>query len=150
LSPEHFLYRSFRVLDEGDYNGWLALCAKDITYTVTTAENVRRNFVVSIINDNYDRLQGRIKSMEKFWHAELPPTRTLHMISNVECEQTAPDATLVHSCFCVTATRRDRQVTLTGRYRDTLRPTNGAWLLSSRVAILDKSLLDGGKVTFIV
>lgn len=150
MSPEQFLYRSFRILDEGDYNGWLALCSADIRYRITTAENIRRNFAVGIINDNYDRLQGRIKSIEKFWHAESPPTRTLHMISNVEAEPDKQDEWLVHSCFCVTATRRERQITLTGRYRDTLRVASGEWLLASRLAILDKSLLDGGKVTFIV
>jgi 3-phenylpropionate/cinnamic acid dioxygenase small subunit len=155
MSPEHFLYRSFRILDEGNYSGWLALCAKDINYTVTTAENVSRNYVVSIINDNYDRLQGRITSMEEYWHAEKPPTRTLHMITNVECDpiegdKSRADELSVHSCFMVTATRRERQVMLTGRYRDTLRAAGDSWLLASRLAVLDKSLLDGGKVTFIL
>lgn len=150
MAPEQFLYRSFRILDEGDYHGWLALCARDITYKVTSAENVRRGFAVGIINDDYDRLKGRIQSIEKFWHAESPPTRTLHMITNVECEPDGQDLILAHSCFWVTATRRERQVTLTGRYQDTLRAADDGWLLASRLAILDKSLLDGGKVTFIV
>lgn len=150
MTPEQFLYRSFRLLDEGDFKAWMATCAKDVSYLVTTAENVSRSFVVSIINDNHDRLLGRIKSIEEYWHAEKPRTRTLHMVTNIECEPASGGETLVHSCFSVTATRRERQVTLTGRYRDVLRPADGGWLLAARVAVLDKSLLDGGKVTFIL
>lgn len=148
-SAEQFLFRSFRILDQGDYQGWLALCTEDVRYTVTTVDIVARKLQVPIIQDDFGRLKGRIQSIERFWHAEVPPTRTHHLVTNVETE-TRDGATFLRSSFLVVATRRKRQVMLTGRYRDELRPAQGSWRLAARVATLDTEFLADGQITFIV
>lgn len=149
-APDAFLHRSFRLLDAGQHRAWLALWSDPVSYIVTSARNVERGYEVAIINDDRDRLNGRIQSIEKLWHAEKPPTRTRHMVTNLECEWAADDAVLLRSCFLVAATRLDREVLLTGCYQDELHVADGAWRLLTRLAILDKDTLEGGKVTFIV
>jgi 3-phenylpropionate/cinnamic acid dioxygenase small subunit len=149
-SPEHFLLRSFRLLDAGEFIGWLALCATDMSYIVTTPSNLEKHLPVAIIQDNFARLEGRVQSIVKFWHAELPRTRTVHMVTNIEVEAGPGDAVLAHSCFQVFATRRDKQISLVGRYRDTLRRSAGAWQLTTRLAVLSNDVLHDGNITFIV
>ena len=91
-APDAFLHRSFRLLDAGQHRAWLALWSDPVSYIVTSARNVERGYEVAIINDDRDRLNGRIQSIEKLWHAEKPPTRTRHMVTNLECEWAADDA----------------------------------------------------------
>jgi len=149
-SPASFLFRSFRVLDSGDFQAWLETCAPDLSYVVTTSYNIERKYAVALINDDFGRLKGRIESIKKFWHAEVPRTRTQHMVSNIEAFPADDGSMVVFSCFLISATRLDKQWLMTGRYRDVLRPHQGSWRLHERAATLDKDVLDSGKITFIV
>jgi 3-phenylpropionate/cinnamic acid dioxygenase small subunit len=72
------------------------------------------------------------------------------MVTNVEVERIDPASAPLHACFLTTATRRDRQSSFTGRYRDTLVAKGGVWKLKSRLAVLENDMLDGGKITFII
>jgi 3-phenylpropionate/cinnamic acid dioxygenase small subunit len=149
-TPERFLARSFRILDAGDYRGWLELCTPDIAYVVTTRLTDERGYDSPLILDDLAGLERRIGLMERMWHAEEPPTRTLHVLTNVELEPRGADEVLVHACFTVVATRRERQSTLYGRYRDVLRVTGETWRLAARTATLERNLLEIGNITFIV
>jgi 3-phenylpropionate/cinnamic acid dioxygenase small subunit len=150
-SPEAFLYRSFRILDTGAYREWLALCTPDIAYVVTTRLTDERGYASPLILDDHAGLERRIGLMERMWHAEEPPTRTLHVLTNVEIAPESGHEVVVHACFTVVATRRERQSTLYGRYRDLLRgDDDGSWRLAARTATLERNLLEIGNITFIV
>jgi 3-phenylpropionate/cinnamic acid dioxygenase small subunit len=148
-SPEQFLHRSFRLLDSGDYRGWLGLCTPDISYVVTTRLASERKYLAALVDDDFVGLDRRLQLMERLWHAEEPPTQTLHMLTNVETAA-AGEGVEVHACFLVVASRRERQIALYGRYHDVLRLVNGDWQIAARTATLEKNLLDTGNITFIV
>jgi 3-phenylpropionate/cinnamic acid dioxygenase small subunit len=145
-----FLYRFARMLDERRLSECLELCTDDLSYVVTTAADRAAGSGVALINDDRDRLAGRIASIERYWHAEAPRTHTNHMITNVEADPDGADAIVARSCFTVTAVRRDHRTVLTGRYEDTLRVADGELRLARRLAVLDADLLVDGRVTFII
>lgn len=149
-SPEQFLLRSARILDGGDYRRWMALCTNDVSYVVTTRLAEQRAFLAAMIADDREALERRVQLMERLWHAEEPRTQTLHMITNIETGTVDGDRVEVHSCFLVVASRRERQTTLYGRYRDVLRRVDDEWRLAARTATLEKNVLDGGNITFLV
>lgn len=147
---EAFLFRAARLLDEGDLRAWLALCRNDISYRVTTVLTQERKYDVGLIDDDLGGLESRIESIERFWHAEEPRTRTLHLITNVEITGQDGDGTSVESAFQICTTRRDRQAVLYGRYRDVLAIVDGEPRFARRLAILEGNALKDGKITFIV
>ena len=147
---EQFLYRSLRLLDAGAFDAWLETCTEDVALIVKTRADAEAGSPVAIINDDADRLRGRIEQIKRYWHAERPPTRTFHSLTNIEVEPGAEDRAVVHCCFTVVATRRGRQDVLYGRYRDTLRRVAGEWRLERREALLESDLVESGKISYIV
>ncbi len=147
---ELFLYSAFRLLDRGEFDRWMDTWSAELSYIVQTAGNLERGSTAALINDNRDRLIGRIASIEQYWHAEVPRTRTSHLIGNVEVEA-SPDGTLVaRSRFIVSATRLGTQGMLAGRYEDVIQRDGQHLRLRSRLAVLDNDLLVAGRVTYIV
>ncbi|MGA2393851.1 MAG: aromatic-ring-hydroxylating dioxygenase subunit beta [Candidatus Lustribacter sp.] len=147
---EAFLYRAARLIDAGDLSGWLALCGPEMTYRVRSVLTNERAYDVGLIDDDRPALEGRIRSIEQFWHAEEPRTHLLHMITNVEILEDRGDALTVASAVTVVATRRERQAVLYGRYLDELRFVEGTLGFTRRTVTLETNLLRDGKITFIV
>ena len=147
---EAFLYRAARLIDAGDLSGWFALCRPEMIYRVRSVLTNERAYDVGLIEDDYAALEGRIRSIEQFWHAEEPRTHVLHLISNVEILEERGDALSVVSALTVVATRRERQAVLYGRCRDDLRLVEGAFSFAGRTVTLETNLLRDGKITFIV
>ena len=96
-----FLYEEARMLDDWQFRDWLAQLDDDIRYTMRTTVNAqtrdRRKGVQPpttwIFNDNKDQLERRIARLETgmAW-AEEPPSRTRHLISNLQISETdVPD-----------------------------------------------------------
>ena len=149
-TPEQFLYRSFRLLDLGKFDEWIATCSENISIVLKSRHDREPFSEIALINDDFERLRGRIEQIKRYWHAESPPTRTLHSISNVELEPQSKDVVLVNSCFTVIATRRYQQDILYGRYRDLIRYSGNGWQLESREAVLENDVIERGKISFIV
>src|ERR1700758_3487400 len=101
---EQFLYREARLLDERRFHEWLQLFTDDVRYWMVTRSNLypRSSKAIAILNPgrNVDEteqdglaildeskltLEGRIARLETgmAW-AEDPPSRTRHLISNIE------------------------------------------------------------------
>ena len=147
---EQFLYSAFRLLDGGEFGKWMETWATELVYVVQTAGNLERGSTAALINDNRDRLIGRIASIEQYWHAEVPRTRTSHLVGNIEVEPMADGTLVARSRFIVSATRLGTQVMLAGRYEDVILRQGQALRLRSRLAVLDNDLLVAGRVTYIV
>lgn len=147
---EAFLYRAARLLDGGDVRGWFALCRPEMVYRVTSVLSVERGYDVGLIDDDYRALEGRIRSIEQFWHAEEPRTHLLHVITNVEIVEERTGGLTVASALTLVATRRDRQAVLYGRAQDELRKDDGRLSFERRIVTLENNLLLDGKITFIV
>jgi len=119
---EQFLYWEARLLDERRFHEWLELFTDDVRYWMASRNNRypqsskaitvlapdRRREAdldieeeMAILDETKVTLEGRIARLDTgmAW-GEDPPSRTRHIISNVEVEtgDTAPRAVRVHSC----------------------------------------------------
>jgi 3-phenylpropionate/cinnamic acid dioxygenase small subunit len=168
---ERFLYREARLLDERRFRDWLELFTDDVRYWMAARSNryPRNSKAISILDpDRYvedDRtredelavldetkatLAARIARLETgmAW-AEDPPSRTRHMISNVEVEPGAAPAELaVHSNFIVYRSRSEsEQDFYVGARADLLRRVDGALRIAGRKLTLDQNVLAAKNVS---
>lgn len=104
---EDFLYREARLLDGRDYAAWLELFTDDAVYWLPMDENADPNLQSSILYDDAERLRMRVHQlMHKPHFAQLPPSRTLHAVSNVEVAPAErEDEALVRCAVIVTELR---------------------------------------------
>jgi p-cumate 2,3-dioxygenase subunit beta len=87
---EDFLFREARLLDEWRLDDWVALFTDDGEYLIppTDLPDGDPSKHLFLVYDDRHRLGERAKRLgKKTAHAEFPHSRTRHMISNVEVEQ---------------------------------------------------------------
>lgn len=150
---EHWLYREARLLDDERYDDWLALLADDIHYWVPGIEVRHRADRhgrygprgMAFFDDGLDSLRRRAARLGSptAW-AEDPPTRHLHIVTNVEVERGDVAGELVVRSV-VTSVRGQGRVetdTLHGRRDDILRNTGGGYLLARRRVVITQSVLN--------
>ena len=83
---EDFLYREAALLDEGRLDDWLALFTDDGRYRLPIAAD--DPLEPSLVDDDRERLAERVFRLTSTQaHAQLPPSRTLHAVHNVQVEQ---------------------------------------------------------------
>jgi 3-phenylpropionate/cinnamic acid dioxygenase small subunit len=162
---EQFLYREARLLDERRFEAWLDLFTDDVRYwmPVRTTRYPRRSKAIAaldparqdeeelsrddelgIFDESKETLTRRVARLDTgmAW-AEDPPSRTRHLVTNVEVEA-GPGASeiTVHSNFLVYRTRGEtEQDFYVGGRRDTLRRVDGTWKIARRTIVLDQSVL---------
>ncbi|SDJ16092.1 ethylbenzene dioxygenase beta subunit [Paraburkholderia steynii] len=149
---EQFLFREARLLDTEAWDEWLALMAEDIHYWMPAIENRRRADKLgayasgrgAYFDDNHFDLERRIARFKQpsAW-AEDPPTRHVHVISNVEALLGAqPGEYLVHSVFVNYRSRGEADNDLLiGRREDVLREGDGEFRIARRKIVITQSLL---------
>lgn len=148
---EQFLYREARLLDTEKWTAWLDLMAEDIHYWMPAIENRRRNDKIgayahgrgAYFDDNHFDLSRRVARFNQptAW-AEDPPTRHVHVITNVEA-YAGPNAGeyLVHSTFVNYRSRSEADNDMVmGRREDVLRVHGDSFLLARRKVIVTQSL----------
>lgn len=156
LEIERFLYAEAALLDRNDIAAWFELLADDIRYLMPAATNRlgnqtgAREFTAekdaAFFDESKASMHQRLKRLQSglAW-AELPPSRTRHLITNVLVKPTAIDGEYrVESCFLVYRSRLERQVDLfAGAREDLLRRTSGAlgWQIARRTVHLDQATL---------
>lgn len=162
---EQFLYREARLLDERRFHEWLELFTDDVRYwmagrstryprsskAITVLDPDRRQESdlaiedeLAILDETKVSLGGRIARLDTgmAW-AEDPPSRTRHIITNIEVEpsDTASELT-VYSNFVVYRTRAEtEQDFYVGARQDVLRYVDGAWKIARRKLVLDQNVL---------
>src|SRR5437764_9689895 len=162
---EQFLYREARLLDERRFGEWLELFTHDVRYWMGARSNryPRTSKAISILSPNRyieddktradelsifdetkETLSGRVARLETgmAW-AEDPPSRTRHLIANIELASGDTPADLeVYSNFIVYRSRSEtEQDFYIGTRRDILRRIGGALRISSRKITLDQNVL---------
>jgi 3-phenylpropionate/cinnamic acid dioxygenase small subunit len=152
---EAFLYREAELLDERRYEEWLDLFAEDAHYFMPMRRNVprdepEREFTragtdVNWFDEGKDTLTRRVKQILTGVHwAEEPPSRTCHLISNVQVSAagSSPAEVTVKSRFLVYRNRVETETdVLVGRREDVLRRDNGGWKIARRRIVLDQNVL---------
>jgi 3-phenylpropionate/cinnamic acid dioxygenase small subunit len=162
---EQFLYREARLLDERRFHDWLELFTEDVRYWMPgrtsrypatskaigildydryDAEELSREGELAIFDETKDTLRSRVARLDTgmAW-AEDPPSRTRHLITNIEVEDGDTAAELhVYSNYLVYRTRGEtEQDFYVGRREDVLRNVDGAWKIARRKIILDQNVL---------
>jgi len=148
-----FLYEEARMLDDWLFRDWLAQLDDDIRYTMRTTVNAqtrdRRKGVQPpttwIFNDNKDQLERRIARQETgmAW-AEEPPSRTRHLISNLQVSETdVPDVFAVRLNYLLYRAQKERDETFyVGMRVDKVRRLPGnEWRLLAREIVLDQAVI---------
>ena len=161
---EQFLYREARLLDERRLHEWVELFTEDVRYwmpmrsTRYPAESKaiglldqgqesateREQEELALLDETKATLHARIARLDTgmAW-AEDPPSRTRHMISNIEVEEGDTASELkVYSNYLVYRTRGEtEQDFYIGRREDVLRRIDGVWKIARRKIILDQNVL---------
>jgi 3-phenylpropionate/cinnamic acid dioxygenase small subunit len=162
---EQFLYREARLLDERRFHEWLELLTDDIHYWMGSRSNrypriskaiaildperyveddLAREDELAILDEDRRSLGARIDRLDTgmAW-AEDPPSRTRHLITNIEIEPgDAATELKVYSNFVVYRSRAEtEQDFYVGARRDVLRRAGGAWKIARRKIILDQNVL---------
>jgi 3-phenylpropionate/cinnamic acid dioxygenase small subunit len=152
---EAFLYHEAELLDERRYEAWLDLFTEDAHYFMPMRRNVprdepEREFTragadVNWFDEGKDTLTRRVKQILTGVHwAEEPPSRTCHVVSNVQITATAAagDEVTVKSRFLVYRNRVETETDfLVGKREDVLRRVDGGWKIARRRIVLDQNVL---------
>jgi 3-phenylpropionate/cinnamic acid dioxygenase small subunit len=153
-----FLYREARVLDENRFEDWLEMLSEDIEYEMPltlTRERSEQSRVyepeMQYFAENIHSLKMRVARLgtEYAW-AEDPPTRTRHLVLNVEVEPSEDGSeAFVRSAFVVYANRGPRGDwdTLVGRREDVLVRAGSDWKIRRRSLYLDQAMLGANSIT---
>ena len=162
---EQFMYQEARLLDTRRLHDWLELWTEDAHYWVpvrTTRypriskaisiadqeryieDEISKEDELAILDEDKDSLERRVARLDTgmAW-AEDPPSRTRHLITNIEVHETdKSDEVKVFSNFLMYRTRGEtEQDFYVGCREDTLRRDGDSWKISRRKAVLDQNVL---------
>jgi 3-phenylpropionate/cinnamic acid dioxygenase small subunit len=162
---EQLLYREARLLDARRFHEWLELLSDDVRYwmplrtnrypKVSKAINIlddsryeedelSKAGELAILDETKETLSRRIERLETgmAW-AEDPPSRTRHLITNIEVEAGDTASELkVYSNYVVYRSRAEtEQDFYVGAREDLLRRVGETWKIARRTIIIDQSVL---------
>jgi 3-phenylpropionate/cinnamic acid dioxygenase small subunit len=168
---EQFLYREVRLLDERRFHEWLELLTDDVRYWMAGRSNrypksskaiailnpdryveddLTREDELAIFDEDKQTLDARVARLDTgmAW-AEDPPSRTRHLIVNIEVEPGDAEPELkAYSNFIVYRSRAALEEDFyVGARRDVLRRVDGAWRIARRKIILDQNVLSAKNVS---
>jgi 3-phenylpropionate/cinnamic acid dioxygenase small subunit len=150
---EEFLYHEAELLDERRYEEWLELFTEDTHYWMPMRRNVpadepEREFTregtdVNWFDEGKDTLTRRVKQIRTGVHwAEQPPSRTCHMVSNVQILEARLEEVAVKSRFLLYRNRVETETDVfVGKREDLLRREGGLLRIARRKIILDQNVL---------
>ena len=150
---QQFLFLEARPMDGCRYDEWLALWDHDAHYWIPcNADDVDRSRHISLVNENRAGLEDRISRLRSPANvAQQPPSRTCHVIGNVELEPLdRPGEIAVHSTLSLTASRRGRMDVIAGRVRHHLRESDGGMKIVSKKVVLVNNDEVFGNLSFLV
>jgi p-cumate 2,3-dioxygenase beta subunit len=157
---EDFLYAEADILDVWDYDAWLALFEPGARFEIPTTDYAGHSPHASgsFVNDDWDLIKARVKRLKsRKAHAENPPSRTRHLVSNVRLFPNDDDdnqdvPTLRATAAFVVSRARDGQFdTYFGRYDHVLVVTADGLRFRRRRSILGHEYLGpGARLSFIL
>ena len=151
---EDFLYFEAELLDDRKLREWLDLLTDDVRYWMPIRHNpLERSEDLSdelakpgegyYFDDDKKSLRIRVERVySKTAWAEIPPSRTRHLISNIRVKKDDGSQIEVHANFLVYRTRMETdQDIFVGMRQDVLRRINGRFKIAKRTIILDQAVL---------
>jgi len=151
---EDFYYLEAERLDNRKLREWFDLLADDIRYwmpirhnTLERPENIGDELSkpgeAFYFDDDKKSLKIRVERAyaRNAW-AEMPPSRTRHLITNIRIKKDNGNETEVHSNFIVYRTRMETdQDMFVGERQDVLRRVDNGFKIAKRTIILDQAVL---------
>ncbi len=155
---EELLYREAAWLDEGRFEEWLELFDSTVRYWAPVRENVPRGeepleelHRLTHFEDDKGNLELRVKRLRTgFAHAEEPPSRTRHFVTNVRVlDGDDSDRVSVASNLLVFRSRERRdEVLFSCDRRDRWRRTQAGWRCEERRILFDHDVIESLTVLF--
>ena len=162
---EQFLFAEAELLDERQYEEWLALLDDDIRYWMPMRRNVKfgeleREFTregmdINWFDEGKDTLTRRVNQILTGVHwAEEPLSRICHIVSNVQLLDAQPSLAdpaeaSVKCRFIIYRNRIETETDfLVGKREDLLRKTEDGWKIARRKIVLDQNVLLAKNLTF--
>lgn len=157
MDVEGFLVREATLLEDCEFEAWLGLFHPDIRYWAPV--RITREGFGDVVEegglchfeDDYGFLELRIASLrsKNAW-AEIPPSRTRRMITNVQVEGVEGDRVSVRSNFVVYRTRlADVENLFVGRRDDVLIRHRDSWRIQSRRILFDTVVLQSDNISIL-
>ena len=162
---EQFLYREARLLDSRQFRQWIDLLADDLRYWIPMRSNrysaasksisildgsryeeddLSKESDQAFMDEDKGSLRRRVDRLDTgmAW-AEDPPSRTRHLISNVEVELGERESEVkVYSNFIMYRSRGETEEDFyVGSREDVLRNVDGSWQLASRKIVFEQNVL---------
>ena len=147
-----FYIREAWLLDERRLTEWLALFTDDVLYFMPRRKNVPRREShreltplgdLAILEEDKRYLEMRVARLDTgmAW-AEDPPSRTRHLVGNLEVAPLAKGEVQAKPAFLVYRSHleTDHQL-LSGCREDVLRRVKGGWRIARRTIVLDANVL---------
>jgi len=157
---EDFLYLEAELLDERRLREWLELFTDDAHYWMPIrhspfhrpedlGEELSKPGEGYYFNDTKETLQIRIERLySKTAWAEMPPSRTRRLISNIRVKKDNGSEIEVHSNFFLYRTRLEKdQDIFVGTRKDVLRRVSGQLKIARRTIILDQAILGAKNIS---
>ncbi len=147
---EGFLYREARLLDQRHFEEWLDLFTKDGIYWIPIVDDTDPEQEPSILyDDSALRAQRIFQLLHQPHYAQMPPSRTVHVISNVEVENGDREGDALVRCTLVVVEIRPghsqqfglgKQNSFAGHCEYRLRDERGWHIALKKVLLIDRDL----------
>ena len=144
---EDFVYHEARLLDERQFDAWLALFTADGRYWIPCGRGQNPGLETQLAYDDLAQLRDRVWQIQQPRHSsQSPPSLTTHLISNVQVESGGDERAQILSSFIVSELRKVQSGsgeprTFAGRCEHLLRWENGSWHIEcKRVLLLSRDL----------
>ena len=157
---EDFYYLEAELLDQRKLREWFELLADDVRYWMpirhntlerpaSVAEELSKPGESYYFDDDIKSLKIRVeRAYSKIAWAEVPPSRTRHLITNVRVKKDDGNQVEVDSNFLVYRTRMETDKDMfVGARQDILRRVNGSFKIARRTIILDQAVLDAKNIS---
>jgi 3-phenylpropionate/cinnamic acid dioxygenase small subunit len=147
-----FYNREAWLLDERKFREWLDLFTDDVLYFMPRRKNVPRREAhreltpigdLAILEEDKRYLEMRVARLDTgmAW-AEDPPSRTRHLIGNLEVELLENGEVRARTAFLVYRSHLETDAQLLSGCRDdVLRKMDGGWKVAKRTIVLDANVL---------
>ncbi len=155
---EELYYLEAELLDDRRFDEWVDLFTDDARYWVparqtTTTGELADEFAkpgeIAYMDESKRTLQMRVDKLRTgiSW-AEVPPSRTRHIVSNVRVRQNGGGEIEARSNFiCYRSRLETEQDLYVGERADVLRRVDGALRIAKRTVLLDETVLSARNIS---
>jgi len=146
---EEFLFHEARLLDEREFEAWMALFSDDGIYWIPATPGQQDPLgEVSIAYEDRQLLDVRVRRLRHPEnYADQPQARTRRVIGNVMLDEGDSVVTVVRSNFMLVEIQNDAQRMFAGEYVHTLKPAGDSFqVVQKRVDLLNCDAPMGGIV----